>query len=210
MTAPPSRLTPPETVFAWAGARWAGTSAAALFALDETLGGIVRATTQPLVGQMRLTWWHEALVALDGGEVRAHPVLAALVAAGVPGAAAAAMIDGWEELLDEDLPDTALASYAAARGGTLFTLAGNEHAAPAGAGWALADLAANVSDAALAARIAALARDRLAAALASGWPVAARPLGGLARDALAAVEGRGGAGSPYRAATVLRFRLLGR
>ena len=51
---------------------------AALFSLDDTLGQILRTTREPLVGQMRLTWWHEALRALDGAPPPAQPVLQAL------------------------------------------------------------------------------------------------------------------------------------
>jgi phytoene synthase len=33
----------------------------ALFALDTALGTILKTTREPIVGQMRLTWWYEAL-----------------------------------------------------------------------------------------------------------------------------------------------------
>lgn len=217
MTAPARlRLTPPETIYAWTGTRWSGSLAEAAFALDELLGGIVRTTTQPIVGQMRLTWWHEALSALDRGEQRAHPVLAALAEVKAPSATLANTIDGWERLLEPEAPDEqALAAYAAERGGTLFAVIAGEQGdaasvRAAGAGWALADLAANVSDPVLAARAAALASRSLEEAFAARWRPAWRAAGALAVDARAAIAGKGDAGAPARAARVLRFRLTGR
>lgn len=77
-----------------------------LFALDARLAGIVRATREPMVGQMRLTWWHEALTKLDGAPAPAEPLLRDvqqhLLPAGVSGARLAGMIDGWEELIVAD------------------------------------------------------------------------------------------------------------
>lgn len=208
------RLTAPATVFAWAGVRWAGTLAEAGFALDALLGDIVRTTTQPIVGQMRLTWWYEALRAIDSDAPRAHPVLQALAQADASGAMLAGMVDGWERLLEPDAPDdAALADYADERGGTLFVAiaqADTPALRAAGRGWALADLAANVADGDLAERARGAARIALEAALGQRWPAASRGLGALAIDARAGVEGRGDAGSPGRAARVLRFRLSGR
>lgn len=51
---------------------------AALLALDERLGAILRSTREPLIGQMRLTWWHEALAALDTASAPAEPLLSTL------------------------------------------------------------------------------------------------------------------------------------
>ena len=201
-------LSDPATVFAWGA--WDFARVAPLFALDAQLGAIVRTTTQPIVGQMRLTWWHDALAALGDGPAPAHPVLEAL--AGTATGGLTPMIDGWEALLEQDAP--VLESYARGRGHALFAaaaqvLGGTGAVAAAGEGWALADLAAHVTDAALAARAAALAQERLDAALAGRWRGGAAALGALAAEARAAVRGRGEAGSPRRAAAVLRWKLLG-
>lgn len=205
--------TDPATVFAWSATRFA--PVASLFALDAQLGTIVRTTTQPIIGQMRLTWWHDALEGLGDGPVPAHPVLQGLAA--LPAAAALTpMIDGWEVLLEDESPDdAALARLAGARGGTLFAAAaqvlGGEGAAQAaGEGWALADVAAHVGDAALAARATALALPRLDAAVRARWRGPAAALGALAAEARAALRGRGAAGGPQRAGAVLRWRLIGR
>jgi hypothetical protein len=95
-----------------------------LFALDSRLAGIVRATREPMVGQMRLTWWHEALTKLDGAPAPAEPLLRDvqqhLLPAGVSGARLAGMIDGWEELIVADaLTAETLDRHAEARGAGL-------------------------------------------------------------------------------------------
>uniref|UniRef100_UPI0035CB8D7D squalene/phytoene synthase family protein n=1 Tax=uncultured Sphingomonas sp. TaxID=158754 RepID=UPI0035CB8D7D len=130
----------------------------ALFALDDTLAQILRTTRDPLVGQMRLTWWHGALSALDTAAPPAQPVLQALATTvlphGVTGEHLAGMIDGWEALLEpEPLNDAALSGHARARGGLLFGAASRvlgcaaaDPVAAAGEGWALADLARHVRD----------------------------------------------------------------
>ena len=40
---------------------------AALFAIDAAMGDVVRTTTDPMLGQIRLAWWRERLEELDGG-----------------------------------------------------------------------------------------------------------------------------------------------
>jgi 15-cis-phytoene synthase len=187
----------------------------ALLALDGTLGGILRTTREPLVGQMRLTWWADALAALDDRPPPAQPVLEALardvLPHGVTGAELAGMVDGWEALLDEPAD---LSTHAAARGGRLFAAAarvlageapGVASVAAAGEGWALADLAGNLSDAGEAARARAAAAERLAAGP-RRWPGRLRALGALAL--LARMPGE--PGSPRRVGRLAWHRLTGR
>lgn len=128
---------------------------AAVWALDEQLGQIIASTTQPMVGQMRLLWWRDALEK----RVPGHPLLAEMTAAfdcGIEAEALGGLIDGWEELL-EPLPfdEARLAAFAEARGGALFALtaricgvawAPRAWAPGAGAGWALADFGLRCSD----------------------------------------------------------------
>ena len=187
----------------------------ALFDLDHGLGTILRTTREPLVGQMRLTWWYEALTALDTTPPPAEPVLAALATKvlphGVTGAALATQVDGWEALLD-DLDEPAMLRFAAVRGGGLFGAAASLLGAPdtaigrAGEGWALADLSANLSDPAAAERARGLARERLTGLFSPRWSGAARPLGVLALLAEADLAGRSGAA---RAVRLARHRLTG-
>ena len=198
----------------------------ALFALDSALAGILRTTREPMVGQMRLTWWHEALTRLDAAAPPAEPVLQALarhvLPRGVPGARLAGMIDGWEELLEaETLDDAAIGRHADARGGALFAMAGDilgaretDPVVPAGRGWALADLGRHLADAPTADRAIGLATAPLAEACGAHWSRAARPLGALARIArmniAVPLDKPLPIGAPRRVGRLLFHRLWGR
>jgi len=160
---------------------------AALLDLDATLAGIVRTTREPLVGQMRLTWWHEALVALDTAPPPAEPVLTALaeqvVRHGVRGEQAARVVEGWEALLDP--LDEAAVDRAAERGVVLFgamaaLLREDVPDGGAGRGWAYADLSRHLSDPGIAVHARIRAREELDQALARRWPAGVRVLGALA------------------------------
>ena len=194
---------------------------AALLALDERFGAILRTTREPLVGQMRLTWWYEALEALDHAPAPAEPVLAALsqaVVASVPGRVLARQVEGWEALLETPLTIGALEAHASARGDGLFGAAAtllatpaNDTIARAGEGWALADLARHLSDPVLAAAAHAAALSRLSGALDRRWPAGARPLGALAWLArLDLTRPTRPAGHPTRVVRLLWHRLSGR
>ena len=201
---------------------------AALLDLDDTLAGILRTTREPLVGQMRLTWWHAALCALDTAPPPAQPVLQALAAEvlprGVSGARLAGMIDGWEALLGEPLDGAALARHAIFRGAGLFEAAALVLDADDrgiecwGRGWAYADLANRLSDS----RVSAIARNRGKARLPMRFghgrrdhgnaPLsrAARALGALALSARMTLADIGVPGAPRRVARLAWHRLTGR
>lgn len=198
----------------------------ALLALDATLGGILRTTREPMVGQMRLTWWHEALSALDTAPPPAQPVLQALsadvVARGISGTVLAEMIDGWEMLLEPELLDRdMLESYAKHRGGKLFVIAGALlGAAPrdplerAGEGWALADLARHSRDPVAASRTRDLAMTALSDAMQHRWSRNVRSLGAMTLSARFDLADAGVSSapvtSPARIARLAWHRLSGR
>ncbi|KQS51219.1 MULTISPECIES: squalene/phytoene synthase family protein [unclassified Sphingomonas] len=192
----------------------------ALFALDDTLAGILRTTREPLVGQMRLTWWYEALGRLDTAPAPAEPVLTALQACvlpvGVSGAKLAGMIDGWEALLEPVLDAAAVDRFARDRGRRLFELAGSMLSVSdariglAGEGWALADLSQRLSDAPSRTLARARAVEALDAALRGHWPVKARALGALALSARFDVSASPAPpGSPKRVGRLAWHRLTG-
>ena len=53
----------------------------ALYAFNHELARAAEAVSQPLIGEMRLAWWREALEEIGrGGAVRAHPVALGLAA----------------------------------------------------------------------------------------------------------------------------------
>ena len=110
-------LTDPDRAFALGHVpKGQRAAVAALWALDEQLGQIVASTTQPMVGQMRLLWWREAL----NSGVSGHPLLEELTsvrACGVDADALGKVIDGWEELLEPlPLSEAQLTAFAAQRG----------------------------------------------------------------------------------------------
>lgn len=194
---------------------------AALLDLDHQLASILQSTTEPMIGQMRLTWWYEALVKLDREPAPAHPVLQRLAVSvlpmGVKGADLAPMIEGWEALLDdgEPLDDTRVGRHAEARGGVLFAsigqLLGQAGVAPLGAAWAKADLAQHVSDDAVRARIGGVSLSELDAVLTGKSPKPARGLSGLAvlaRESLRHPDRL--PGHPLRAARLAWHGLTGR
>lgn len=195
---------------------------AALFALDLAFGHVLSATREPMLGEMRLAWWREALETLGHAAAPADPVLAALadhvLPAGIGGDALAAMEEGWLALLDTPLDRAALADHARRRGAALFALIGrrlgvvdiDDDLRTAGEGWAFADLSRRLSDPVAS----ALARDEARARLA-GWRIprqarGARPL--LALAALARHDVAGSApyrpGSPGRQLRYLRHRVI--
>jgi phytoene synthase len=198
---------------------------AALLALDDALATLLRTTRDPALGQIRLAWWREALERLDHAPAPAEPVLSAIardvLPHGISGADLVPLVHGWEVLLEaEGLDDDALERFAEGRG-TLFQLAGRalgtapgDPLTDAGRGWALADLAANLGDAAEAAVARAKAGPLLRAAAGVRWSARARALGAmthLARRDLCLAPGQPPPiGSPRRVARLLWHRLTGR
>lgn len=194
---------------------------AALLDLDHQLASILQSTTEAMIGQMRLTWWYEALEKLDREPAPAHPVLQRLAASvlpgGVRGAELAPMIEGWEALLDdgEPLNDERVALHGKARGGVLFAsigrLLGGEGWEPLGIAWAKADLAGHISDKALVDRIGAQALVQLDPALSPKRARGTRGLSGLgvlAREGLCHPDRL--PGHPLRAARLAWHGLTGR
>lgn len=188
----------------------------ALLALDAALADVVRTTTQPAIGQIRLAWWREQLAKLDHAPPPAMPVLTALAETvlprGVTGVALAKVVEGWEVLIEEETLDhNALRRFGAERGGQLFALASAilggdaDRAATLGQGWALADLMQQLDDPATAERAATLAREALAAPLGR----VAKPIGMLALSARLDLA-RVAPGGPKRAARLAWFGLAGR
>lgn len=156
-----------------------------IWAYDTRLADIVRTTTEPMIGRMRLAWWDEVI----SDEQRRKGAGDALVdrmrdaALTVQSAEAMlAVIDGWEALLDPmPLDDAALEQFAAGRGGGLFRAFIATPDAPswlfsAGAGWALWDLSGHVGDTATAERAIALSSIYLGSVPMRGWPGQWKPL----------------------------------
>jgi len=193
----------------------------ALWALDEALGKVLATGREPMIRQIRLAWWREALERLDREAPPMEPVLegvtAQLLPAGMSGASLAQMEAGWAALLgDEPITVAELEVYADHRGGLMFrhaaTLLGGTSDAlePAGRAWALVDLARHSSERKDVEAALAMAR---AERLPARWPRRLRPLGMVAvlaaRDLARGPDRWEEPGVPPRAARMMRHRLTG-
>ena len=215
MIADPER----RMILSYAPSARVGRGLAALLALDDKLAETVRTTTEPMLGQIRLQWWHDALTRLDTAAPPAEPVLEGIaqevLSDGVTGAMTAGIAEAWQALLQAELGASELKAFAQ-RGARLFELAGRLAAAspgdplvPAGEGWALADLAGGLSDAGEAAAARMIAEQALTKATAAKWSRNGRALGAMAHLARLDLEGVP-FGSPRRTGRALWHRLSGR
>lgn len=206
-------------ILTYAPSAAAGRGLAGLLMLDDKLAETVRSTTEPMLGQIRLQWWHDALVRLDSAPPSAEPVLQAVardvLQDGVTGAAAAEIAAAWQALLQEELGAEEFRAFAA-RGTRLFELAGrlagasqDDPLALAGEGWALADLASGLSDPGEAAAAGMIAGEALAKATAKRWSRNGRALGAMAHLAQLDLAGVP-VGAPRRTGRALWHRLTGR
>ncbi len=125
----------------------------ALFALDQRLARIVGKATEPLLAQMRLSWWRDMLKMPADDRPKGDVVLDAIGAewAGSEDALIG-LVDGWEHLLAEPpLTDAAIDAFAMGRA-TALAAFGEAKTRPdrvttfnlLGQIWALADLASKV------------------------------------------------------------------
>ncbi|WP_332810551.1 squalene/phytoene synthase family protein [Sphingomonas sp.] len=199
---------------------------ATLWRLDSTLGGLLASGSQPMVTQIKLAWWREALEALDQAPPPAEPLLQAvargLLPAGLTGATLAEMTEGWEILLTaETVRQEDLTTYARQRGGLLFrcsaVLLGHpsgDEVECAGQAWALVDLARRSGAAEEAEQAMDAARLGIAGLFGRRWPAALRPLGMLAalarRDAGRGIGRFERQGAPARMLAMARHRLTGK
>lgn len=145
---------PPEAelALAWSGPNLRGPLSIAL-QLDRRLARIVGRTQEPMLGQMRLAWWREALGKAVADRPRGDAVLDA-IGHHWQGreASLVALVDAWEILVTSaSIGSQEAAAFGSGRGAFFAALAGEGAAeqarlAAAGARWALADAAAGVSD----------------------------------------------------------------
>lgn len=172
-----------------------------LYAFDSELARAIRVTSNPLMAEIRLTWWSEALQEIaDGGPVRAHPLAQRLCEVvrrrGLPTDLLAELIEGRIAALGmAQLDDEAALAWADAVGGSAAVLAAMilgagevaAEARPAGRLIGLGTLARGgvIERDKLAARIAPMLRDANRSARylpASAFPGVA--VAALARDQL--------------------------
>jgi len=129
---------------------------ALVFALDSRFAGVIRSTSETLIGQMRLTWWRDNLTKPLEARPTGEPLIALINETEEQGSDLAPLLnllEGWEFLLD-DFPwdDRQLDQYAEKRGEGLFSFAlgGDrlltEDQKRGAQAWALWDFARHCSD----------------------------------------------------------------
>lgn len=133
----------------------------ALYAFNIDVSHIPETVSEPMLGEMRLQWWRDAIETLESGGITGNPVADALGRAiqeyGLPRALITSIIDARTfDLSGEAMPDmTALKAYLQKTSGNIFALAArilthrntpeqNELAAQAGFAWGLVRLLAQL------------------------------------------------------------------
>jgi phytoene synthase len=151
----------------------------ALLALDARLATLIRRSTEPMLAQLRLAWWREAILREPEHWPKGEPILATLQSWGSATATATPLVDAWEALTaPSPLGPASMQAFADGRGGAAAALADvvgkpgeRESARQLGRIWALEDLAMRLGPAAERAAAVTLA-DELAGPL----PRVSRPL----------------------------------
>ncbi|MCJ2186305.1 hypothetical protein [Novosphingobium beihaiensis] len=127
----------------------------ALFALDTRLAGLLRHSREPMLAQLRLSWWRESLGREHNEWPEGEPLLAALRSWNGKHKALTALVDGWEALTGPaPLPGDALRTMAQGRAEAFAGLAHaldrekeSRAAYRLGQQWGLADLAVRLGNA---------------------------------------------------------------
>lgn len=156
MTDDAADFLPPEAglALAWSGSKVRGLLSVGL-QFDRRLARIVARTSEPMLGQMRLAWWRDALCKPVAERPRGDAVLDGL---GVHWAGREApliaMVNAWEILVTaQRLGPDEIESFALGRGTFFAALAGDgapddlaARLVDAGRRWAIADAANGVSN----------------------------------------------------------------
>jgi phytoene synthase len=196
----------------------------ALFLIDAAMADVVRTTTEPQLGPIRLAWWRERLEELDAGssapaEPRLQSAERELLPRGVSGRDLAGLEGGWLRLFEPFPWDVATSESIWFRGNLLFGLGArilgkpDENIQRAGGLWALVNAARHCSDGPSRAMLLSQARTFARGLSGAQFPRFLRPLSMLAALAVRDVQ-RGEPfepeGTPGRAAAMLRHRLVGK
>ncbi|MEM6856288.1 MAG: hypothetical protein AAF559_00325 [Pseudomonadota bacterium] len=185
-----------------------------LFELDSRLARIVAATTEPMLGQMRLAWWREMLGKPVSDRPAGDQVLDAIgsVWQGREGFLVS-VVDGWEHMLsDPPLTREAAIAFAEGRGAAFGGLASFSRRAnafrpqleAAGRIWAIADAACHIGTEAERETLVALGRelplpDALPAPFRGIAILAALGARALKAGGAPLMEGRGAGWTAFRA-----------
>jgi 15-cis-phytoene synthase len=190
----------------------------AYFALDARLASLVRSASEPMLAQLRIAWWREALEADQSTWPKGDPILNALATWNGNHRGLASLADGWEAITaPAPLEATAMARFAKGRADSIAVLA--EHLGASAHADAARQLATEWSLADLAMRLSREDERGTARALAQGStsrtpraPRALRPIAVLRALSWRQLErgGEGSESSPLALLGAMRAGLLGR
>lgn len=124
------------------------------FELDSRLSRIVSATSEPMLGQMRLAWWRDQLGAAPHDRPSGDAVLDGVGAYwNGKESALVALVDGWEYMLSEVLDTSAALGFARGRASAFGAIAPDnrpdevrEALISQAQRWALVDAAVHIPD----------------------------------------------------------------
>jgi len=195
----------------------------ALFAIDAAMADVLRTTSEPMLGQIRLAWWRERLEELDAGHAPAEPRLLAvehdLLSRGVKGGDLAGLERGWVALFSPFPWEVGRAEAIWFRGRLLFALAAqlvsrtDDLIEGAGGLWALVDAARHCSDPQSREMLLAQGRTFARGLAGAKFPAKLRPLSMLAATAIRDLrrpQPFEPEGTPGRAAAMILHRATGR
>lgn len=96
----------------------------ALYACNHELARVAASVREPLMGEIRLTWWREAMEAAQAGKPARHPVVEAVAGAFAPADLAALPEGRYPDLDAEPMDgDAAVFAYLDATAGAVMALA---------------------------------------------------------------------------------------
>src|SRR3546814_18116759 len=73
-----------------------------VWALDARFSRLVATTSEPVIGQMRMAWWNDALTDESGVRGRGEPLIDAMrEIKGLPPCGLSQWLDGWDALTGE-------------------------------------------------------------------------------------------------------------
>jgi len=148
MTEAENDLPPPARLAIAYAPRGIRPSFALLLQFDARFAGVVGNASEPLIGQMKLAWWRDAIGAGASESPKGEPMLSALSGLDQPmlTTSAAALVDAWEILVSEQhWSESIVQDFAQARGEAIAraysALCGRvDFRADAMTQWAIADL----------------------------------------------------------------------
>ena len=119
-----------------------------LLAFDNRLADVVGSSREPMIAQMKIAWWYDAVGKETGKRPKGEPILQELDKLGGNDVSRAMeqLLDAWGKLLSEEIWSAAtLEEFARCRSEAIFGTYGNGvgggfDAVPLGKQWAIADL----------------------------------------------------------------------